>query len=101
MKMRDKIKFQKLEEISLEEIQGGENGELNKVKCVFRIQTVKLKIPGKLFFKSRMQNFCYIQVIVKLECNRSSGFDFKKKFSGIFNFTVWILTVSLVIPFSC
>ena len=34
MKMRDKIKFQKLEEISLEEIQGGENGQLNKVKCV-------------------------------------------------------------------
>ena len=34
MKMRDKIKFQKPEEISLEEIQGGENGELNKVKCV-------------------------------------------------------------------
>ena len=34
MKMRDKIKFQKLEEISLEEIQGEENGELNKVKCV-------------------------------------------------------------------
>ena len=34
MKMRDKIKFQKPEEISLEEIQDGENGEFNKVKCV-------------------------------------------------------------------
>ena len=34
MKMRDKIKFRKLEEISLEEIQGIVNGELNKVKCV-------------------------------------------------------------------
>ena len=32
--MRDKIKFEKLEEISLEEIQDGVNGELNKVKCV-------------------------------------------------------------------
>ena len=34
MKMRDKIKFQKLEEISLEEIQVEKDGELNKVKCV-------------------------------------------------------------------
>ena len=32
--MRDKIKFEKLEEISMKEIQGGDNGELNKVKCV-------------------------------------------------------------------
>ena len=34
--MRDKIKFKKLEEISLEEIQipSGENGASNKVECV-------------------------------------------------------------------
>ena len=32
--MRDKIKFQKPEEISLEEIQGRENGELNKVRLI-------------------------------------------------------------------
>ena len=29
--MRHKIKFEKLKEISMEEIQGGENGELNKL----------------------------------------------------------------------
>ena len=34
MKARDKIKFEKLEQISLEGIQGGKNGELNKVECV-------------------------------------------------------------------
>ena len=44
MKMRDKIKFQKLEEISLEEIQGGENGELNKVKCVLLI-VIRTRLP--------------------------------------------------------
>ena len=33
MKMRDKIKFQKPEKISLEEIQGEENGELNNALC--------------------------------------------------------------------
>ena len=32
--MRDKIKFEKLEEIPLEEIQVGDNGEFNKVECV-------------------------------------------------------------------
>ena len=32
--MRDKIKFKKPEEISLEEIQVGDNGELHKVGCV-------------------------------------------------------------------
>ena len=31
IKMRDKIKFKKLEEISLEEIQVGDNGESDKV----------------------------------------------------------------------
>ena len=44
MKMRDKIKFQKLEEISLEEIQGGENGELNKVKCVL-LMVIRIRPP--------------------------------------------------------
>ena len=34
IKMRDKIKFEKPEEISLEEIQVEHNGEFNKVKCV-------------------------------------------------------------------
>ena len=44
MKMRDKIKFQKLEEISLEEIQDGENGELNKVKCVL-LMVIRTRPP--------------------------------------------------------
>ena len=34
MKMRNKIKFEKPEEIPLEEIQVGDNGELHKVGCV-------------------------------------------------------------------
>ena len=34
VKMRDKLKFEKFEEISLEDIQGGYNGELNKLECV-------------------------------------------------------------------
>ena len=44
MKMRDKIKFQKLEEISLEEIQGGENGEFNNVKCVL-LMVIRTRLP--------------------------------------------------------
>ena len=28
-----------------------------------RIPAVKLKIPGKIIFEIRIQNFCYIQVI--------------------------------------
>ena len=44
MKMRDKIKFEKLEEISLEEIQGGENGELNKVECVL-LMVIRTRLP--------------------------------------------------------
>ena len=44
MKMGDKIKFEKLEEISLEEIQGGENGELNKVKCVL-LMVIRTRLP--------------------------------------------------------
>ena len=32
--MRNKIKFEKPEEIPLKEIQVGDNGELNKVECV-------------------------------------------------------------------
>ena len=44
MKMRDKIKFQKLEEISMEEIQDGENGEFNKVKCVLWM-VIQTRLP--------------------------------------------------------
>ena len=35
-----------------------------KLDPLFRIPTVKLKIPGKSIFEIRNQNFCYIQVIV-------------------------------------
>ena len=44
MKMRDKIKFQKPEEIPLEEIPGEENGELNKVKCVL-LMVIRTRLP--------------------------------------------------------
>ena len=44
MKMRDKIKFQKSEEISLEEIQHGENGKFNKVKCVL-LMVIRTRLP--------------------------------------------------------
>ena len=44
MKMRDKIKFRKLEEISLEEIPGEENGELNNVKCVL-LMVIRTRLP--------------------------------------------------------
>ena len=37
VKMRDKMKFKKREEISLTEIQVGDDGELNKVECVLLI----------------------------------------------------------------
>ena len=44
MKMRDKINFQKLEEISLEEIPGGENGELSKANCVL-LMVIWTRLP--------------------------------------------------------
>ena len=34
MKLRKKLKFKKLEEVSLQEIQGEENGESDTVECV-------------------------------------------------------------------
>ena len=49
MKMRDKIKFEKPEEISLEEIQGGENGELNEVKYVF-LMVIRSTQSSKCYF---------------------------------------------------
>ena len=48
VKMRDKIKFEKLEEISLEEIQGEENGELNKVQNKDSQRLRKGPKPGPL-----------------------------------------------------
>ena len=80
-----------------------------------RIPTVKLEIPGKSIFEIRIQNFCYIQVIVfdlsylpvaavgspNLGLNKYAIMKknvkiifwyFKNAFPGISNFTVGILS---------
>ena len=38
--------------------------EVHSRNIWFRIPTVKFKIPGKAFFKFRIPNFCFIQVLV-------------------------------------
>ena len=55
-----------------------------------RIPTVKLKIPGKAFLKSESENYNLNETEVR-------DSDFKNAFPGIFNFTVGILTMVVLI----